>query len=38
VDGNFVSESGWCVAREGRDKKLGTFGLTGSGGADVFVD
>lgn len=38
VAGNFVYESGWCVAREGRDKEPGTFGLTGSGGADVFVD
>jgi hypothetical protein len=38
VGGNLVYESGCCVARKGRDKKPGTFGLTGSGGADVFVD
>jgi len=38
VTGNFVSESGCCVARKGGDKKPGTFGLKGSGGADVFVD
>lgn len=37
VAGNFVYESGWCVAREGRDKQAGSFGLTG-GVADVFVD
>lgn len=41
VAGNFVYESGWCVAREGRDKLPGAFGLTGNGFSDpseVFVD